>query len=134
MKFELRESMRTGIEQIDADHWELIACVNSIAGLGESADTAALVAALARFRTDLATHFQSEETHMGAVNYPKLGSHAKHHAETIEALDRLIRDVQTGAPTEGGVAHICYHELISVVLLRDMQFINWMADRPRLGE
>jgi hemerythrin-like metal-binding protein len=130
--FDLTESLRTGIEQLDDDHRHLISRVNLVAEIEQSADTKALVGALSEFKADLAKHFQSEEAHLQAVSYPKLSSHAKHHAETIIALDRLIRDIQDGVSIEGGAAYICYHELISVVLLRDMQFINWQADHPDL--
>jgi hemerythrin len=82
---------------------------------------------LTEFKAHLSEHFQYEESHLRAVGYPKLSAHAKHHAEMIVVLDRLIGDVQNGEPTDG-VAYICFHELVSAILLRDMQFINWLAD------
>lgn len=134
MVFQFTESLRTGIEHLDDEHRQLISRINLIAEIEQSIDTAALLGALSEFKADLAKHFQSEEAHLLAVNYPKLNSHAKHHAETVVALDRLIRDVQDGASIEGGAAYICYHEIVSAVLLQDMQFINWQADHPELSK
>lgn len=132
MKFKFMESLRTGIKTLDDDHRDLIGRVNLIAELEQPADTAALIDALSEFKADLVRHFQSEEAHLRAVNYPRLDSHARHHAETILALDRLMRDVENSEPIEGGAAYVCYHELVVVVLQRDMQFINWAADRQKL--
>ncbi|MCF8468804.1 MAG: hemerythrin family protein, partial [Sneathiella sp.] len=132
MRFEFTESVRTGIGHLDDDHRNLISRINSIAELERFADTTAIIDALSEFKADLAKHFQSEEAYLKAVDYPKFSHHATHHEETINALDRLMREVQDGEPIEGAVADICYHELISVVLRRDLEFINWLADRPEL--
>ena len=134
MAFELTESLRTGIEHVDDDHRNLISRINSVAELEQSADAKAMIGALSDFKADLANHFQSEEACLRAVNYPELGSHAKHHAETIIAVDRLIRDLQDGRPIKGGAANVCYHELVSVLLRKDMQFANWLADHPELKQ
>jgi len=132
VRFKFTESVRTGIKHLDDDHLNLISRINSVAELEPFADTVAIINALSEFRTDLAKHFQSEEAHLKAVDYPKLAYHARHHEETINALDQLMRDIENGEPIEGTVADICYHELISTVLRRDMEFINWLADRPEL--
>jgi hemerythrin-like metal-binding protein len=132
--FELTESLHTGIGHVDDEHRNLISRINSIAALERSADTRALIAALSGFKADLADHFKSEEAYLRAVNYPELGSHANHHAETIIVLDRLIRNLQDGGSIEGGAANVCYHELISVLLRKDMQFANWLADHPELKQ
>ncbi|WP_339713022.1 hemerythrin family protein [uncultured Sneathiella sp.] len=126
------DSVRTGIEHLDDDHRKLISHINSIAELERSAETTAVIDALSGFKADLAKHFQGEETYLIAVDYPKLGHHTRHHEEILNALDQLMRDIQEGKPIEGTASDICYHELIGVVLRRDMEFINWLADRPEL--
>lgn len=132
MTFELTAAFLTGIEELDAQHQELISRINAVEKLEKSKDIPGLLGTLAEFKSDLADHFRAEEAHLRSVNYPKLSSHAKHHSETIVALERLIRDVEDHEPSQGGIAHVCFHELISAVLLTDMQFINWMADHPEL--
>lgn len=132
MKFEFAASFQTGIGHLDEDHSNLVSCINSIAELEQASDTTTIVDALAEFRGDLATHFESEERHLEAVGYPKFSFHRRHHEETLSALDRLIGNVQIGEPIEGTIADICFHELVSTVLRRDMEFVNWLADRPEL--
>lgn len=132
MKFKFSESIQTGIKHLDDDHRNLISHINSIAELEPFTDTKAIIDALSKFKADLSKHFQSERTYLKAVDYPKLNFHTKHHEETINAFDQLMRDIQEGKPLEGRVADICYHELITVVLRRDLEFINWLADRPEL--
>lgn len=129
MAFELNHTLRTGIADLDADHLHLVEHVNAIADAEKAGSIDALLARIAAFKNDLAEHFRGEEEHLRAVHYPKTGAHARHHAEIIVALDRLMRDVETGAVTAGEIAATCYHELISTVLLRDMQFVNWLADQ-----
>lgn len=128
MAFELPESLFTGIKSLDDDHRELIAGINAIADAERAADKSALVSRLTAFKEHLAQHFHSEEAQLKTLNYPKLGSHSRHHSEIVVAIERLIRDVQNCAPVER-VAHTCFHEVVSAVLLRDMQFINWLADQ-----
>jgi hemerythrin-like metal-binding protein len=134
MAFELTASFLTGIDHLDGEHRELMARINSIADLERSRDTAALIRALLEFRADLTRHFEGEEAHLKDLSYPKLSSHAKHHAEIIVALERLTRGVEIDEPIEAGVANVCFHELISAVLLNDMQFINWLADNPNINQ
>ncbi len=124
--------MLTGIKAIDDDHRDLIAQVNAIAELERVADKAALSAALADFKADLARHFEMEITHLRTERFPEVDAHAKHHDEMLAALDRLIHDIAAGGKSAGGeVARSCYHELVTVVLMKDMQFVNWLADRGR---
>ncbi|MEX2630516.1 MAG: hemerythrin family protein [Tistlia sp.] len=129
MKFELTDAFLTGDPWIDEDHRRLAATIDSIHATERSADPQGLFAVLAAFRAHLAHHFAQEEAHLKAMRYPHLEPHRAHHGEILEALERLMRSVEDGRPVEGGVAQTCYHELIRVVLLRDMQFANWVADR-----
>lgn len=128
MSYVLPSSLLTGIADLDEDHRQLIACVNVIAAAERQADHAALLDGLAAFKADLVGHFEAEERHLQAVDYPRHSAHATHHAEVIVALDRLARGLKTGDRTEG-IAHTCFHELVTAVLLRDIQFLNWLADR-----
>ncbi|GIK96276.1 MAG: hypothetical protein BroJett029_04850 [Alphaproteobacteria bacterium] len=128
MTFVLPASLLTGIEKLDEDHRHLVTCVNVIAEAEHNADQGEVLDRLTDFKVDLAEHFEAEENYLRAVNYPRRNAHATHHAEVIVALDRLARDLKAGDRTEG-IAHACFHELISAVLLRDMQFLNWLADR-----
>ena len=128
MPFVLPASLVRGIEKLDEDHRHLVGRVNAIAEAERNADQPALLNGLGAFKADLAEHFAAEESYLRAVNYPKQGAHATHHAEVIVALDRLVRDLKNGDRTDG-IAHTCFNEQVTAVLLRDMQFLNRLADR-----
>lgn len=128
LAFELPESLVTGVKSLDDDHRELVAGINAIAEAEQAADQSALLDRLTAFKEQLVEHFQSEEAYLESLNYPQLAAHSQHHSEIMVAIERLIRDVQNGDPVER-VAHTCFHEVVSAVLLRDMQFLNWLADQ-----
>lgn len=134
MKFKFTESIRTGIGHLDDDHRNLISRINLVAELERSADTTAIIDALSEFKAELAEHFQREEAYLKAVDYPKLLFHTRHHEETINSLEQLMGDLRDGEPIEGTASDICYHELLTVVLRRDLEFTNWLADHPELEE
>lgn len=132
MSFKLLESAHTGIEHLDAEHQNLISGINAIARSERSANTARAIDALSQFKMDLIAHFQNEEAELERVNYPEFSNHARHHADIIDALDRLACEIEDGKSGKEAVSSYCYHELMSTVLRRDMEFINWLADRPEL--
>lgn len=132
MAFRLPESLKTGFPETDEDHEVLISYVNAIARAEQSNDSQTLMARLHEFREELARHFQTEEAILREAGYPRVNGHARHHAEIIAFLDKLIRDIPAGEG-RGGIAETCFHELVSVVLMRDRRFLNWLADR-RMGK
>lgn len=130
MPFQFSESLRTGIEALDADHRALIDDINRIEAAEQNLDAPALMKMMSEFRASLAGHFREEENQLRSVGYPRRDAHSRHHAETLVTLDRLIRDMEAGQPIDGGVANACFHEVVSAVLLQDMRFLNWLADHP----
>lgn len=128
-RFRITESLRTGIPELDKDHEQLIDHINAIAEVEGAAGSKETLEALERFRAHLVRHFLIEENNLMEVSYPRIEAHRKHHAEILAALDRLMDDIRRNEVLEAPAAHICYHELVSAVLFRDMQFVNWLADR-----
>lgn len=129
MAYKLNDNLRTGVAYLDEDHDDLVENVNGIADAEKAGSFEALLRRLAAFKNDLAEHFRDEENLLRELRYPKAAAHSRHHAEVIFALDRLICDVEAGAAVTGEIAATCYHELVSTVLLRDMEFVNWLADQ-----
>lgn len=129
MTFVLTGGLRTGLKDIDDDHLELVSAINAIADLERHGDLASVRAALLEFKMDLIEHFHREEAQMRQLHYPEVISHTRHHAEAIATLGGLMRSVDDGSPVAGGVAPACFHELLNLVLHKDMRFINWLADR-----
>lgn len=128
--FDLPESFLTDIAQLDDEHRALMAHINSVAELERGGDKNGMLASLAHFMADLAEHFRREEGLFGTLGYPKLVEHAKHHTETMSALDGLARDIQEGELANSRAAHTCLHELLSAIIRIDKEFTNWLSARP----
>lgn len=131
--FALTEAMLTGLPQLDGEHQDLVLCINRLEDAERNGDLAEVLRLLAVFKSGLADHFDREEAYLGLIRFPRMDNHAKHHAETIVALERIIEDVRAGMRALGDVAAHCFNELLQAVLLMDMQVINWRADRQLTG-
>jgi hemerythrin-like metal-binding protein len=131
--YALSEAMLTGLPQLDGEHQDLVLCINQLDDAERKGNLPEALRLLAAFKVSLADHFEREEAYLGIIRFPRQDKHAKHHAETIVALERIIDDVQAGARALGDVAAACFDELLQAVLLMDMQVINWRADRQLSG-
>lgn len=129
--YKLQPSMMTGVAQIDAEHLDLVTAINQIGAAGQEKASPDVIRRLGAFRDDVVRHFENEERYLRIVRYPAADSHAKHHAEIIAALDRLVEGLQDGALTPRQVAEECFHELIGAVIVMDMRFRDWHAEATR---
>ncbi|MBL8707694.1 MAG: hemerythrin domain-containing protein [Rhodospirillaceae bacterium] len=131
--YALSEAMLTGVPQLDGEHQDLVLCINRLEDAERNGDLAEVLRLLAIFKSGLAEHFAREEAYLGLISFPRLDAHAKHHSETIVALERMVEELQAGASILGEIAAQCFNELLQAVLLMDMQVINWRADRQLAG-
>jgi hemerythrin-like metal-binding protein len=130
MLFDLPPSFLTDIAQLDSEHRALVAQINSVAELERVRDKNGVLAALAHFMVDLGEHFRGEEALFDRLGYPKLVEHAHHHTETMTALGRLVRDIESGELATSSATHTCLHELLSSIIRVDKEFTNWLAVNP----
>ncbi|WP_341894999.1 hemerythrin family protein [Ferrovibrio terrae] len=126
--FTLTASMMTGIPQIDAEHRELVEIINTLAEAERHLRSEDAAAALERFRQELESHFQREEAHLESIRFPGLAAHGEHHVKTLDRLQMIRADSAAQTERPGGVATICFDELLRVVLKQDLEVVNWMAD------
>jgi hemerythrin len=109
---EWRDSYRTHIPEIDADHQRLFALAASLDravldGRGEQAVRPALLELVEYTRT----HFETEERLMAAARYPGLEAHRQEHAAFLAGLRRRL-------------------ELPASVIAKDVSLMlgNWLVD------
>ena len=131
--YSLISSMLTGITQLDVEHHELVSAINRVHEAELRGSVPDTVKRLAEFKEHLAGHFEHEEGYFTLHRYPALDAHAKHHAETLVALERIIEDLSAGAIELGEIAAECFNELLDTILMMDMRFLNWLAERERLA-
>ena len=106
-RVELPEDLKTGINEIDNQHEQLLNWAKAISG-DVLADDDKLSEALNNLNDYVNYHFRAEEQAMETHDYDRLGKHkAQHHrlmAEVTELFGRLYRE---GA-TKGLLAEVQY--------------------------
>ncbi|WP_374312885.1 bacteriohemerythrin [Dongia sp.] len=129
--FVLLPSMRTGVDSLDAEHQDLVSAINRIGVAEQDGDQGALLVSLHAFRSELADHFANEEHYLRMLKYPESDAHVRHHSNVIIALDSLRENLGI---TPAGIAARCYTELLTAVVTKDMEFLNWLdAKRSKSG-
>lgn len=129
--FSLLPSMLTGIAHMDAEHHDLVGAINRIHEAEKRGSGPDVLKRLAEFRDHLAGHFEHEESYLALQQYPARDAHAKHHAESLVALDRMIEELSEGGIELGDIAAGCFSELLGAILMMDMRFLNWQAEMER---
>lgn len=127
--YSLTPAMMTGIDPLDLEHQDLVKTINQIHAAEIGLDKEAVRTWLTKFKTDLVAHFEAEEAYLETLAYPAREAHAKHHADTVTALDRIAATLHSDATVTGGIAAQCFDGLLQAVLTMDMRFLNWQAER-----
>jgi len=97
---EWRSEFETGIDEVDAEHRELVELINDLhRKIGDKADSETISAFLGEVFARIAAHFALEETVMRKHAYDE---YAAHKAEHERLLDE-IRDIMDAH--EAGSAH-----------------------------
>lgn len=112
-----RESLATGITEIDNQHQELLNRFgNLLSACRESKGISKLRSLLAFLDEYVIEHFRDEEQLQSQYNYPGLAEHKRQHASFISRLDELKREVDTD-----GVA---LHHVIET----NNMLLNWLVN------
>jgi hemerythrin len=127
--FSLMTSMMTGIDELDADHRELVEIINDIASAERQQRNGDTTAALEHFQNQLESHFQREEAYLESIRFPDWETHAAHHTQTLNRLQEIRGNFAAQAEPPAGIASICFEELLRTVLQQDLEAVNWIADR-----
>ncbi|CAA7620179.1 conserved hypothetical protein [Candidatus Terasakiella magnetica] len=123
------ESMSVGSDALDADHKMLIGMIN---GLGQpDADFVALFHALVEYTCG---HFEREEAHLEAIDYPGLDSHRAQHDAFTDRVSDLLRQYRETPfeRSDSRVADFLWTWLKSHILIEDMKYAAWTKARHTL--
>ena len=114
------DSLSIGVKLIDEQHKTWIERYNALASAVETRQGPREIAETLNFLVDYtAFHFDTEEQHMAASNYPGLDEHRARHEELRATLGRLVDDFQ-----EEGATHILADFLQTFLG-------NWLVDHIR---
>lgn len=77
---------RTGIPEIDAEHWWLVHLTSSLASVHDTVEIGYL---LDRLRTTWAEHVATEEDFMRSIGFPYLEAHVADHRMVSQIIETL---------------------------------------------
>lgn len=104
------ESLILGVEDIDADHQDLVACLNGLSNATFANDASTSIGPALQKLVDRAReHFRSEETLMARVDYPGLAAQRSEHETLLVSVLMFQQRAQ-----EGGSASISSENLVSL--------------------
>lgn len=117
MAFQWTEDLRTGVDDIDAQHMELILHVNTLIDACNSQkgrdDIGRFLGYLSEY---VAFHFAAEEREMTCYHYPGLAAHEQEH----EHFKKVVGNLK-GEFTEHGAG-------INVVLMTVRSACDWLVN------
>lgn len=122
--------LETGIKEIDDQHKDLVRKVdellNATNSFHQKENIAQMLEYLARYTVE---HFQTEEKHMIASNYPKYKEHKAIHDEFVAKVGNLIKDykergsdVDIAVTVNGEV----YNWLIQHIMRKDKELADFL--------
>jgi hemerythrin-like metal-binding protein len=92
-----REDFRVGIEEVDHEHRELIALVNTAHdALGADRSGERVEACLGEIHARISAHFALEERAMRERGYPELGDHKADHERLLDDIRDLMDEHDAG--------------------------------------
>jgi hemerythrin-like metal-binding protein len=133
-KFLWKESLGTGIDEIDSQNRTLLKCLNECtkktAFPADVKDFVSLYVLLNELTTHADAHFKSEEELMRSVNYPELELHQQQHRLFVEQVEQLRRAVNSGEkPVIAYLAAFLGDWYIRHILVHDRQIGVHMLSR-----
>jgi hemerythrin-like metal-binding protein len=126
------DAMSVGAAMIDQDHRLLIGRLNDLDQAVAQADPAAMHGALQAIFTEIARHFEREETFLDAHRCPELVGHRQRH-ETFSRQMPSLRFALLNRLASGDgaqvVAHLS-HWLNDHILIEDMEYARFLNGKP----
>jgi len=101
MSFQWTEELRTGVDDVDSQHQEIISRINALmeACARHPSDRAEIGAYLDFMHEFIAYHFAAEEREMTGHKYPGLLRHEEDHEQLKRQVNNLCRDFREHGAT-----------------------------------
>jgi hemerythrin len=101
---EWRSEFETGIDEVDAEHRELVELINALhREVGDKSDSDTISAFLGEVFARIAAHFALEETVMRKHAYDEYAAHKAEHERLLDEI-RDIMDAHEAGSAEYGTA------------------------------
>ena len=123
---ELTQELIINVEEIDQDHREFIATLNSAHEEVENQDK--LLALLTKLNIQYLAHIETERTFMASIDYPHMEEHEKAHKELRDELPQIIQLIQYKTiPAEEGL-NKCKERIEKHMLEHDAKIRTFLQD------
>lgn len=132
MRLELVESLKTGHFDIDEDHAEIIANINSISHMAHrGGDLSQMPSMLERFVQICEAHFHKEERILSQANYPHLTEHSAYHRQMLANANAARLRFGAAQSQESRLKHLedMIGFLVDDILSSDMTFVSFLQAR-----
>jgi hemerythrin len=101
--FEWTDTLSTGVNEMDAQHKQLIAMINELYdALREARSKEVLAGVLSRLHQYTKTHFKAEEAFMQRTSYPGLADQQREHQAFIDRIASAEEEYNSGRSSLGG--------------------------------
>jgi hemerythrin len=127
-----RDSYRTHVPEIDADHKKLFALAGSLdRAVREGRGAAAVRPALLELLEYTRSHFATEERMMEAARFPGLEGHRREHEGFVSSLRRRIE--LPAAVIAKDLAQMVANWLIDHVVRTDRDYVPYLLRKPSVA-
>ena len=106
MAYDWTPDVAVGIDEIDAQHRELLARIAELHRCMRGGETDSVPAVLAGVRKYARTHFDTEEDHMRRLAYPDMERHVEQHHRFTAELDAFEEDLRQRGTTPSLAIHL----------------------------
>jgi hemerythrin-like metal-binding protein len=133
-KFFLPQAFHIHYDGIDAEHEELVRIVNGLFNAQQSGGHNNQPDSLEPFIRLLGVHFENEERHMAALDYPGLEWHRDHHAECLARAQDLALECERRGGIDDEIIDRCFEEVVHEVARADLKFGEFVEGRDDSGD
>jgi hemerythrin len=106
MAYDWTPDLSVGIEEIDAQHRELLRRIGDLHTCMRAGETTSVPGVIAALRKYARTHFDSEERHMLELHYPAIERHRAEHASFTAELESFEKDLSQRGPSPSLAIHL----------------------------
>jgi hemerythrin-like metal-binding protein len=120
------ERYQTGIEEIDAQHKQLVGYINELYdAIQDGSGQETLGGTLSKLTDYAEYHFAFEEGLLEELGYAELAAHRERHQEFIKLIEGMIEDLDNGKPNMGDMLMVFMRNWLSKhILIDDMYALS----------
>lgn len=121
----------TGIDEIDRQHNQLLACLDRLNGyVGTRHEFAATMEAVDALYDYTFRHLSYEEAFLQALSYPGLEAHQAKHQALADKMNRLMGEVTAGGVITAALQQAISDWIVDHINGEDPNYVAWLAVQP----